>query len=166
MGTLDIVIILAMVGYSVYRQTKQYEIVGNGRFKMALIYAVIGIVTGVTLPHTVGAISLVVIGLALSAVVGIARGRMTTVWRDNVSGRVYARGTKVTIALFLGLVTAKFAMGVFAYFAHITDDGSFGEILVMIALMIAMQAEIVWQRGRALGARVSAPKHEKELVGS
>jgi len=40
-------------------------------------------------------------------------------------------------------------------FLHISGDGGFGEVLVMIAIMIAFQAEIVWRRARVLGARAS-----------
>jgi hypothetical protein len=46
---------------------------------------------------------------------------------------VYSQGTPLTIGLFLGLVTAKFAIGTACYFLNISDDGGFGKILVMIA---------------------------------
>jgi hypothetical protein len=72
-------------------------------------------------------------------------------WADD-DGRVFCQGTPTTIALFVGLVAAKFALGTAAYFLHISDDGGFGEILVMIAIMIAFQAELVWRRAHALGA--------------
>jgi len=93
------------------------------------------------------------VGLALSVVVGLARGRLTCLWAQD--GRVYSKGTPLTIGLFLGLVAAKFAIGTACYFLHISDDGGFGEVLVMIAIMIAFQAEIVWRRAKALGARAS-----------
>jgi len=51
-------------------------------------------------------------------------------------------------------VAVKFGMGTWAYFNHVSDDGGFGEILIMIAVMIAFQAELVWRRARALGASV------------
>ncbi len=37
-------------------------------------------------------------------------------------------------------------------FAHIDDGGGFGEILVMIALMVAAQAQIIWRRAERLPA--------------
>jgi hypothetical protein len=89
-------------------------------------------------------------------VVGLARGRLTRVVRD-ADGRVLAQGTATTIGLFVGLVVAKFALGTLAYFLHISDDGGFGEILVMIAVMVAFQAELVWRRARALGAPHRVP---------
>ena len=93
------------------------------------------------------------VGLALSVVVGLARGRLTRLWAQD--GRVYSKGTPLTIGLFLGLVAAKFAIGTACYFLKISDDGGFGEVLVMIAIMIAFQAEIVWRRAQALGAHTS-----------
>ena len=60
------------------------------------------------------------------------------------------------VFIFLGLIAAKFAIGTACYFLHISDDGGFGEVLVMIAIMVAFQAEIVWRRAQALGARASA----------
>jgi hypothetical protein len=84
-------------------------------------------------------------------VVGLARGRLTQVWRDD-DGRVLAQGTPTTIALFVGLIAAKFALDTAAYFLHISDDGGFGEVLIMISVMVAFQAELIWRRARALGA--------------
>jgi len=76
---------------------------------------------------------------------------------DGASGerKVYSQGTTLTVGLFLGMVVAKFGLGTYAYFAHISDDGGFGEILVMIAVMVAFQAEIIWRRATRMGA--SAP---------
>jgi hypothetical protein len=54
------------------------------------------------------------------------------------------------ISLFLGLIVAKFAVGTAAYFLHISDDGGFGEILLMIAIMVAFQAALIWRRAQPL----------------
>jgi len=40
------------------------------------------------------------------------------------------------------LVLAKFAIGTVAYVVGISDGGGFGEILLMIALMVAFQAVV------------------------
>jgi hypothetical protein len=60
----------------------------------------------------------------------------------------------VTILLFVGLVAAKFGMGVLAYFKGIQDGAGFGEIMVMIAIMVAFQAEIVFRRAQKLARTV------------
>jgi hypothetical protein len=152
MSPIEIVALLALVGYAVYRQTRQQEVVGSARFKLAVIYAIAGVVVGgFSRPHTLAEVLALVGSLALSVVVGLARGGLTRLCAHE--GRVYSQGTPLTIGLFLGLVAGKFAIGTACYFLHISDDGGFGEILVMIAVMVAFQAELVWRRARALGAR-------------
>jgi hypothetical protein len=151
---IEIVALLALVGYAVYRQTRQQEVVGSARFKLAIIYAIAGVVVGgFSRPHTLAEVLVLAVSLALSVVVGLARGRLTRLWAHE--GRVYSQGTRLTIGLFLGLVAGKFAIGTACYFLQISDDGGFGEILLMIAVMIAFQAEIIWRRARALGAGAS-----------
>jgi len=152
MGITEILILVAMMGYAIYMQTKRHEVVGDSRFKLAIIYGVVGLaVGGMSLPEQPFEIGLLVAGLLLSIVVGLARGRYTRVWAED--GRVYSQGTAFTITLFVLLVVTKFAMGTAAYFLGLSDGGGFGEILLMIALMVAFQAQIIWVRGRSLGAR-------------
>jgi hypothetical protein len=156
MDAWNYLLILALVVYAIIRQTRRHEVVGRSRFKLALIYAGVGLlIGGFNLPRTPWSITFLAISLLLSVVVGIVRGRLTRVWRDDAEGVVYAQGTAVTISLFVGLILAKFALGTVAYLRDISDDGGVGEVLVMIALMVGLQAEIVWRRARPLGARGS-----------
>jgi hypothetical protein len=110
-------------------------------------------VGGFSRPNTTAEVVVLVGSLVLSVVVGLARGRLTRLWAED--GRVWSQGTPLTIGLFLGLVVVKFAIGTACYFLKISDDGGFGEILIMIAVMIAFQAEIVWHRARSMGAQMS-----------
>ena len=155
MSPLAIVALLALTGYAIYRQSQRHEVAARGRFTMAIIYAVAGLVVGgFSQPESVAEWALLVISIALSVGVGLARGRLTRMWtEDRPDGRhVIAQGTVVTIGLFVAMVAVKFGLGTWAYFNHVSDDGGFGEILIMIAVMIAFQAELVWRRARALGA--------------
>lgn len=161
MSPIEIIILLALVGYAVYRQTREYEVIGRSRFTLAISYAVVGLVVGgFSRPDSRTELLLLVGSLLLSVLVGVARGRWTRLWTRD--GRVFSQGTRLTVGLFLGLIAMKFAIGAACYFLHISDDGGFGETLVMIALMVAFQAEIVWRRAKAMGARAS----EKTLVAS
>lgn len=91
-------------------------------------------------------------GILASAAVGVARGRLSRLWMEPDS-RVFSQGTPLTIALFLLLIGAKFALGTWQYLNHQPDEhGGFGEVLILIGLMVALQAEIVWRRARALHA--------------
>ena len=154
MSPLAIVALLALTGYAIYKQTHKHEVVGSSRFKLAIIYAIVGLVVGgFSRPGSWAELILLVGSLVLSAVVGLARGRLTRVWAED--GRVWSQGTPLTVGLFPGLVAVKFAIGTACYFLKISDDGGFGEILVMIAVMVAIQAELIWRRAQPLGARAS-----------
>jgi hypothetical protein len=150
MSATEILAILALVAWSIYRQTRKSEVTAKDRFKMAIIYAIVGVCVGVfDRPSGLAGYGMIAIGLALSLAVGLARGRLTRVWAD-AQGRVFSQGTAVTVGLFLGLVAVKFGLGVLAWFAHINDGAGFGEVLIMIAIMIAVQAQIVYRRAEAL----------------
>jgi hypothetical protein len=151
---LELIAILALTGFAVYRQSKVNEVTGRDRFKLAVIYGAVGlIIGGFSLPHGAVAVALLVASVAISVLVGFARGRLTRVWLAP-DGRRYSQGTVLTIGLFLAMIAAKFALGAVAYLAHVPGHAGLGEILVMIAVMIAMQAEIVWRRARALRTAV------------
>jgi len=157
MSPIEIVAILAMTGYAIYTQTKVSTVATNARFKLAIIYGIVGLaVGGFALPHGLAGYGLLVAGLALSAVVGVVRGYRTEVWMTP-DGRIVRKGNSATILLFVGLVAAKFAMGVLAYFEGIQDGAGFGEIMVMIAIMVAFQAEIVYRRAQKLSRSVPLP---------
>lgn len=156
MTPTEIVLLVVLVAYAIYRQSQRHEIVGNTRFKLAIVYGIVGlIVGGLHMPDQPVEYALLAISILLSVAVGLARGRLTTIWRGE-DGLVYAQGTALTIGLFLGMVAVKFGLGTWAYFAGVSDDGGFGEVLLMIALMVAFQAEIQWRRANTLGARTSA----------
>lgn len=150
MTPIEIAAILALTAWAVVRQTRTTRLsLGRERFKMAGIYAVAGLVVGgFDTPSGVAGWTMIATGLALSFVVGLLRGRRTRLWVE--SGAVWSRGTALTVGLFLGLVATKFALGTVAYLLGIDDGAGFGEVLVMIAIMIAVQAEIVQRRALAL----------------
>ena len=155
MSPIEIVAIVAMTGYAIYKQTVVSVVAtSNQRFKLAIIYGIIGLVAGgFALPHGVAGYGLLVGGLALSAAIGVLRGYRTDIWMEP-DGRIVRKGNLVTILLFVGLVAAKFGMGVLAYFKGIQDGAGFGEIMVMIAVMVAFQAEIVCRRAQKLARSV------------
>ena len=169
MSPLAIIALLALTAYAVYKQSQRNAVGERGRFKRAIISAVVGLaVGGCSRPDGTAEWLLLITGLVLSAGVGLARGRLTRMWMENDgTGRhVYSQGTALTIGLFLGLVAVKFAMGTAAYFAGISDDGGFGEILFMIAIMVAFQAEIIRRRARALGASAPVTETAQEDLSS
>lgn len=156
MSPLEIAAILALSAWAIYKQTIVSEVVfTNARFKMALIYAVAGIaVGGFDTPAGWAGWAMILTGLALSFVVGLVRGRYTKLWVAD--GKVWRQGTALTVSLFVGLITVKFALGTLAYFWGVDDGAGFGEVLVMIAIMIAVQAQIIHGRARRLPLAAAA----------
>jgi hypothetical protein len=153
MSPTEIAAILALTGYAVYKQTRTSEVATSGRFKIAIIYGIVALcVGGFVVPRGYEASTLLAASLLLSVVVGLARGLLTPIWIGD-DGRVMRRGTALTVGLFLAMVAAKFAMGAYAWVTHVPDGAGFGEVMAMIAVMVAVQAEIVHRRAGALDAR-------------
>jgi hypothetical protein len=168
MSPTEIILLLALTGYAIYQQTRKHQVTGQNRFKLAIIYGIVGLVVGgLNMPANATAFGLLALSALLSIGVGLLRGKYTKVWAA-ADGKVYSQGTALTIGLFVALVAAKFAMGTAAYFLHISSDGGFGEVLLMIAIMVAFQAELIWRRARTLlpgpgsdnGAQASQRDHE------
>ncbi|WP_223623772.1 hypothetical protein [Microbacterium sp. EST19A] len=153
MNLIQLVFLAAMVSYAIYRQTRVGPAGGAGRFKMALIYGGVGLVSlgvsGWVLPGDSGGWVVLAIGIALSAVVGVARGLLTRVWTDE-NGDVLRQGTWLTVSLFIAMIITKIAITVFAQLSGIQTGSSFAQILLVVAIMIAVQAEIVHRRGQRL----------------
>jgi hypothetical protein len=150
MSPIEIVAILALTGYAVYKQSRTSEVADAGRFKMAIIYGIVALcVGGFVVPRGYEATSLLAASVLLSVVVGTARGVLTPIW-IGADGRMMRRGTALTVGLFLAMVATKFAMGAYASVTHVPDGAGFGEVMLMIAIMVAVQAEIVHRRARAI----------------
>lgn len=160
MTPVELVLIAVLCGYAVYRQSQRHEVIGSSRFKLAIIYGIVGLVVGgFYLPETTLEWVFLAASVAASVVVGVVRARFTHVWVDG--GQVYSQGTVVSISLFLALVLAKFALGTLAYFLDVSDDGGFGEVLILISIMVGIQAELVWRRAQAMTGSASSSVHSQ-----
>lgn len=155
MTTTQILMLIALTCWSVYKQTIRTEVNGKGRFKMAKIYGIVGLVVGgFYLPTDAIAWATVVLSVGASALVGVMRGNLTRLSIEG--GKVFSQGSALTIGLFLGLVAFKFLLGTWLYFNHPQPHNGFGEILVLIAIMVAVQAQIVWVRAQKVMAGMVA----------
>ncbi|WP_312972283.1 hypothetical protein [Atlantibacter sp.] len=151
MTTTQILMLIALTCWSVYKQTIRTEVNGKGRFKMAKIYGIVGLVVGgFYLPTDAIAWATVVLSVGASALVGVMRGNLTRLSIEG--GKVFSQGSALTIGLFVGLVAFKFLLGTWLYFNHPQPHNGFGEILVLIAIMVVVQAQIVWVRAQKVMA--------------
>lgn len=46
MSPVEIVALITLTGYAVYRQSQKHEVVGSTRFRLAILYGVLGLVIG------------------------------------------------------------------------------------------------------------------------
>jgi len=159
MSLFQLVLIVALVGFAIYKQTQTSEVTASGGYRMALIYGLVGVAVGVwnsstgalAVPSGVLGWSLAGFGVLLSVVIGAARGIRTRLWVDE-SGRVMSRGSVLTVSLFVALLVTKIGVGVIAYINHVAAGSSFPQVMVLVAIMIAFQAAIVGRRADALRA--------------
>jgi hypothetical protein len=158
MSPQEILIILALTAYAVYKQSAPHPVLGKTRFKLALIYGAVGLAVGsFYLPPSATSWVILLGSLLLSAVVGVARGHLSALWIEPC-GQIMTRGTPWSITLFLLLIVAKFAIGTWQYMTHQPGEhGGFGEVLLLIGVMVALQAEIIWRRALALPRDTSSP---------
>ncbi len=155
MSPIDALALTAMTGWAVYRQSVRLQVEPAKRFTIPMIYAGVALaVGGFAVPASSPGWALLAATMLLSLVVGLWRGRLTRVWVDG-DGRVWRQGTRTTIVLFLALITAKILLGTVAYRWGIDDGAGFGEVLLVVAVMLAAQAELVTRRANRL---VSAPR--------
>jgi hypothetical protein len=162
-SAVDLILIAALVGYAIYRQTRINVITGHGRFTLAVIYTVAGLLSGVHIARNPVAYGLLAVSIVASLAVGLLRGHLTRMWQA-ADGRILTRGTSLTVGLFLGLVVVKFALGTIAYLTHTAYESGIGSVLVMVGVMLAVQAELIWRRAQAL--RAAAPAHRTREVAS
>ncbi|CAN5376303.1 hypothetical protein BH09PSE5_BH09PSE5_26910 [soil metagenome] len=149
MTPTTIAILVALTVYAIYRQSIRHEVSGKSRFKLAIIYAIVGVaVGGFYQPESRYAWGMLIASMLLSIVVGVIRGKYTTLTLEQ--GKVYAQGTPFTIGMFIALIALKFALGTYEYMNNISSHGGFGEVMLMIAVMVAFQAELIWRRALAL----------------
>lgn len=157
MFVAEIVAIMAITAFAVGRQTVLTEVVTRNRFTPAIAYGIVGLVVGgFARPHGAIGYGLLVAGLVLSVVVGVIRGDRTDVWME-LDGRIVRQGNAVTVLLFLGAVGAVLALDAISDIAggsDIAGDAGIGEIIVMIAVMVALQSEIVHRRRQRLALAV------------
>jgi hypothetical protein len=159
----EIVIIAALVAYAVYKQLTTAVVRPGSRFRLAAIYLVAGVGLGFAIPHGLVATGLLAASLVISVAVGCARGAFTRVWADP-DGHIRSRGSLVTISLFLALIASKFVIGAIADRLGI-HEASLGEVLVMISVSIAVQAQLVWRRAQLLGRTGAMHANGRRRVG-
>lgn len=98
---------------------------------------------------SVADLALILIGAAFAIALGLARGGTIRVWREQ-DGRLWRRGTKLTLALWAALLAVRVIMaGVATSTGHRAADAP-GPILLSLALSFAAQNAVTGLRMTAL----------------
>ena len=152
MSWVVLLVVLVLVAIGVARPTVRREVVGSNRFQLAVVFAVIGILIGGLRPSsTLLGWGLLVLGLALGLAVGWGRAVLTRV-RLADDGRVYSQHTPLGNTLYLVLVVTEAGVSWFGSLHGASRGvGAFGQVLLVIAMLTAVEAELVWRRARRLG---------------
>jgi hypothetical protein len=154
----EIAVVVALEGFSVYKQTKAREFKTGHRFAVALLYALVGGALGISLPHDATTLLIVAVSLVASVAVGVFGGRHVQLWR-RADGRVFSRGTGWTIALLVALVGAKIGASALAALTPLPYHATLGEVLLMIGIMLAVENLVVGRRARALRGEATAVEY-------
>lgn len=157
MNPIEIVALIGLSAYSLYKQSHRRKLVSSKRFLLPAVYVIVGVaVGGFVLPQSVLAGVLLALGWLITLVTGFIRGVKTRIWIEE-DGTRWAQGTALTITLFIAMIAAKLGLGSIAYVEHVNPAGGFGEIIASIGVMMLFQSEIVHRRAVRLAKPTQAP---------
>jgi hypothetical protein len=142
-----LLILLAIVPWSIYRQMRVHEVTTAGLVKLPLIFAAIGVLgfgTG-DLAASADAIAYLTVSAIVSIAIGLWRGAAIPMWRDE-DGTLLSQGNGTTLALWTLLIAIKIAMGTAASITGIFPGEHPGEIFLFIAVSFAAQNLFVHHR--------------------
>jgi hypothetical protein len=150
-------IVAVLVLVVVIRRQMVLRPVGSARMlAIPAILLLFGLFSDRTLPgrlDSAAGIVLLVAGVLIGAVAGVARGfSQRLIWRDGV---VYARGTGWTLALWVATVLLRVGMAALGAVLH-APEGT-GEVVLFLAITIGVQNLMLIRRAGLplLGARPS-----------
>src|SRR5687767_12727434 len=134
-------VLLVVIPWSIYRQMQKSEITGQGLIKLPLIFAAVGVLGfGHWLPGNGGSWAVLAIGVVLSAAFGVWRAVKMPIWREG--GAWYHQGNRLTLTLWVALISVKIVVDVIAGFAGIGEPVRPGEVFFTIAISLAVQSLI------------------------
>jgi hypothetical protein len=156
------IVLAVLLPWSLWRQMHAHEVTRRGLTKLPVIFAAVGLLglQRSDIPTTGAAMAAAAFSLALSVGLGAARGALIPVWRDP-RGRSLSQGNRLTIALWIVLIAAKFALGGLASVTGWYPQTSAGEVFLFLAISFAAQNLVLARRALHLrqepGARAGSP---------
>lgn len=150
---LILLLVLALVGYAIYKQMTPHVVGPLGsELKRPAIFVIVGMVTSgswLTGTDTTSALTLYAVSVGmilLSLAAGALRG--ATIPLRVHGDEVVRKGNATTLAIWIGLIVTKVAVGVLV----LQRPPVFGEILFFIGLSLGVQALVTARRADELTA--------------
>ncbi|MEV7358720.1 CcdC protein domain-containing protein [Kitasatospora sp. NPDC091276] len=147
---VNIVVIIAVMVLVVQRQMRAQRLDTERRFwLLPLILGVLALRDPQLIDHQHTALSATLVGCGLVAVVamGSVWGWTVRLWRAG-DGSVWAKGTKATVAAWVGMLAIRLALYGIGAALHVHQAGS--ALLLGLAVLLLTRSFVVNWRARAL----------------
>jgi hypothetical protein len=149
---VTILLVIAAVGYVLWSRMQGRPVKIRRLILLPVVLVVLGItdLTGSSAPHlTPKDITFLVIGVAISALLGAARGATIEVYTNQ--GEIWQRYRKSTVGLWLALIAAKVALLAIAGSAGASAGGGTNSLLLSLGISLLAEAAIIGPRAVSTG---------------
>jgi hypothetical protein len=149
---VTILLVVAAVGYVLWSRMQGRPLKMRRLILLPVILVVLGItdLTGSSAPHlTSKDIAFLVIGVAISAILGAARG--ATIQLYSKQGELWQRYRKSTVGLWVALIVAKVILLAVAGSAGASAGGGTNSLLLSLGISLLAEAAIVGPRAVQTG---------------
>ncbi|MEV7774095.1 DUF1453 domain-containing protein [Kitasatospora sp. NPDC086791] len=156
----NLLVIAAVVVLVVQRQMRVQRLDSERRFwLLPLILGVFALRDPqiIDQQHSGPSVALLVAGLLTVVVMGTVWGRTVRLWRD-ADGTVLAKGTKATVAAWVGTIVIRLGLHGIGSVLHVHQSGS--ALMLGMAVMLLGRSSVVNWRARMLQpvARTAVPR--------
>lgn len=150
-GLANVLVIIAVVGLVIARQLRPRAVAGGRWWLMPVILLVLAIREGgglIDSHHEQAAVALLAAELVVGGVMGVVWATTTHLWTEP-DGRVMAKGTKATIAVWvLGIAVRA---GLYAIAAAVGVRQNSTSILIAVAATLLIRSGVLYWRAQSLG---------------
>ncbi|MEY9872588.1 membrane protein CcdC involved in cytochrome C biogenesis [Streptacidiphilus sp. MAP12-33] len=157
-GLANAVVIVAVVGYVIFRQFQARQWNPNPR-RLLVVPAVLAFMA-LRDPHLVDphhqalSAAFLIIGVVVEIGLGTAWGFTTRIWTD-AQGAVWSKGTKASFFAWIGMLVVRIALYAAAAAMGVAQ-GQAGLLLALAALLLVRGAVVTW-RAREFAPAYGSP---------
>jgi hypothetical protein len=149
---LTVLVVVAAVAYVLWSRMKGQPLKVRRLLVLPVVLTVIGItdLTGSSAPHLNPAdIAFLVVSVAISAVLGAARGATIELYPNQ--GELWQRYRRSTVGLWVALIATKLIIAVIASAAGASAGGGTNSLLLTLGVSLLAEAAIVAPRALSTG---------------